>query len=76
MSDIPVTHLESRKGQVDSPDERTRYMPDEPGRRICNNLISIQKEIERVNPSNKVELKEAVRKLWQFGNCSKMRRER
>ncbi len=74
MHDILISRLCSRNGHQETSEPGVQPMaPREPGKAICNSLILIQKEIDKVNPSNKQELLSAVQALWSFNGCNKMR---
>ena len=77
LHDILTARLNARMSQAETSTERAQSMAytQQPGRVICDSLISLQELVEETQPQNKEELSEAIRKLWKFRGCHKMRSE-
>lgn len=73
MHNILPDALNTGKGQCQPSEQRLRRMARQPGKGVCASLVSIKKDIEKLNPANKRELIEAVSKLQTFSGCKKMR---
>lgn len=75
MRDILISRLNPRSNGADVPTARTKRMPRQPGRIICDSLKSLKEDINEMNhltPSQKADLNEALKKLWLARGCDRM----
>jgi hypothetical protein len=75
MRDILISRLNARKSEANPLYERTERMPRQPGRIICESLMSLKEEIDETShltPEQKADLQSAIKKLWLARGCDKM----